>query len=537
MKTAGKYVILILAITALAAAIRLPKLSQRPMHGDEAIHAQKFGKLLEEGIYTYDPNEYHGPTLNYFTTIPAMFGGQKTYQQITDYTVRVVPVFFGVMLVFSLLFIGDGIGWPAALVAAILTAVSHAMVFYSRYYIQEMLLVYFTFGVIICGYRYAKSKRIAWVLCAGAFLGLMHATKETFIIAVASMGLALFFTMLIRQGEDKSILKTIRKTNYLHVLSGIFVAALVSVVLFSCFFRNPQGIADSVLTYKTYLDRAGHNQFHLQPWNYYLKMLLYTKIAPGPEIPSWSEAFVLLLAVVGSVVAMIRKGLKNVDYDLLRFIAFYTLVMTAVYSCISYKTPWCLLGFFHGMILLAGIGAAALLQLASRWWAKAIVAILLAVGIGNLGCQAYMGTYRYYDDHANPYVYSHTSSDVFKVVAAIEEMAAMHKDGKDMYIEVICPGGDYWPLPYYLRSFTKVGYFTEVDMTIMPAPVIISYASLEDEVVKRYLAPPPGQKNMPVRMFDDYVELRPTIELLGFVINDLLTGRLRPELEAEETVE
>jgi hypothetical protein len=190
------------------------------------------------------------------------------------------------------------------------------------------------------------------------------------------------------------------------------------------------------------------------------------------------------------------------------------------------------------MILLAGIGAAALLQLASRWWAKAIVAILLAVGIGNLGCQAYMGTYRYYDDHANPYVYSHTSSDVFKIVSTIEELAEMHKDGKKMYIEVICPGGDYWPLPYYLRSFEKVGYFTEVDMTTMPAPVIISYASLEEQVVKKVTTvPPPGKRNTYVPMFDDYIELRPTIELSGFVMWDLLEGRLRAMPEPEETVE
>ena len=47
---------------------------------------------------------------------------------------------------------------------------------------------------------------------------------------------------------------------------------------------------------------------------------------------------------------------------MLRFLGFYTLLMATAYSVIPYKTPWCLLGFLHGMVLLAGIGAVRLLH-------------------------------------------------------------------------------------------------------------------------------------------------------------------------------
>ena len=154
--------LLILAVTLATAAVRLPRLAQRPMHTDEAIHAYKFGTLLESGEYVYDPVEYHGPTLNYFTMIPAKLCGQKTYQQINEFTLRVVPVAFGVLLVLLAVGVADGMGRPAAIVAAVLTAVSHAMIFYSRYYIQETLLVCFTFGVIVCGWRYVRSRRPGW---------------------------------------------------------------------------------------------------------------------------------------------------------------------------------------------------------------------------------------------------------------------------------------------------------------------------------------------------------------------------------------
>src|SRR5262245_21182237 len=58
---------LILLPVLLTAALRLPALAARPMHADEAIHADKLGTLLEGGGYAYDPSQYHGPTLYYLT--------------------------------------------------------------------------------------------------------------------------------------------------------------------------------------------------------------------------------------------------------------------------------------------------------------------------------------------------------------------------------------------------------------------------------------------------------------------------------------
>jgi hypothetical protein len=120
--------VLILAATVVALALRLPRLKQRPMHGDEAVHAIKFEDLLERGVYAYDPNEYHGPTLNYLTLIPAWLTGARTLAQTTEFTLRIVPVFFGVCLVLLLLLLMDGLGTAAAVYAGILTAISAAMV-------------------------------------------------------------------------------------------------------------------------------------------------------------------------------------------------------------------------------------------------------------------------------------------------------------------------------------------------------------------------------------------------------------------------
>jgi len=524
---------LIVVVTAAAAAIRLPKLAQRPMHTDEAVHAAKFAELLEDGQYIYDPYEYHGPTLNYFTLIPAWLSKRHNYQQIDERTVRVVPVVFGVLVVLLVVGVADGLGRTAALAAAMLAAVSHAMVFYSRYYIQEMLLVFFTFCLLISGWRYFKSRRLVWALLAGASLAFMHATKETFIIPLGAMLLALFLTILLNGRGAEARLAAIKKINLRHLWLAIVAAIVISAVLFSCGFQNLRGIFDSVATYKIYFERAGHNTPHIHPWYYYLRMLAWFKIDGGTV---WTESLILLLAGIGMAAALCRKGLGAADGLFVRFVAFYAVILTIVYSLIPYKTPWCMLGFLHAWILLAGIGVVVLLHIAPRRWPRTLIVILLLQGAAHLAWQAASGAFRYYDDHSNPYVYAHTGRDIFTVVDRIAEMSDLHPDGKDMHVEIICPGFDHWPLPWYLRRYKNVGYYTEVDNTTMPAPVIVGYASLEKDILKKIFGVPPGQYNTYIPLFDDYIELRPTIELMGFVMWDLKDGRLKSHM-AQEPVE
>ena len=108
-------------------------------------------------------------------------------------------------------------------------------------------------------------------------------------------------------------------------------------------------------TYLPWLHRAGGDSPHIHPWSFYLHRLLFFHVAKGPV---WSEALILVLAVVGAWAAFARKGLADASAGFVRFLALYTFALTAAYSLISYKTPWCLLSFWHGMILLAGVGAA-----------------------------------------------------------------------------------------------------------------------------------------------------------------------------------
>ncbi|MHC4245153.1 MAG: flippase activity-associated protein Agl23, partial [Planctomycetota bacterium] len=462
---AKKCCVLILAATIVALALRLPRLRQRPMHGDEAVHADKFGELLEDGVYTYDPYEYHGPTLNYLTLIPARLSSAGKLAEVSEFTLRIVPVFFGVSLVLLVLLIGRGLGSSAAVIAAVLTAISPAMVFYSRYYIQEILLVSFTFGAIVFGYRYGyrytQSRKITWAVLTGMCMGLMHATKETCIIAYGSMFLAVLVVLLMERPKG-SIVNAVKWIKPSHIL--VFLAAGAV---------NTDGILDSVRTYTTYFDRAGNNTVHIHPWYYYIKILLYSRFFYGPR---WSEALIVLLALVGFVAAMTKKGISSANIHLVRFLGFYTLILTVVYSLIPYKTPWCMLGFLHGMILLAGVGAVVLVKLLPNVIPRLIILLLIFESSVFLSWQAYRSNYKYYSDSRNPYVYAHPTDEVFTVVKRIEEMARVHPDGYKMHIQVICPGKDFWPLPWYLRRFEydTIEWWESVDNDAASAPLIIA---------------------------------------------------------------
>src|SRR5438132_1328040 len=162
----------LLAIAAGALLFWARGLKERPMHQDEAIGADKFYQLWDKKTYVYDPFEYHGPTLNYFTLPVVWVSGAKNYAQTSEGTYRIVTVLFGVGLILLLRMTWDGLGWAESLCAGVLIAISPAMSFYARYYIHEMPLVFFIYLAIASAWRYSQSGRKRWAYLCGIALGL-----------------------------------------------------------------------------------------------------------------------------------------------------------------------------------------------------------------------------------------------------------------------------------------------------------------------------------------------------------------------------
>ncbi len=480
------FVFLFIAVVAIGAAFRLTALEKRPVHGDEANQAVKTGRLLEKGVYHYDPKEHHGPTLYYMALGALKAAGVDSFRASTISEYRLIPALCGIAMVVLAGLLVLPLGRGAAFWAALLTAVSHAMTYYSRYYIQEMLLVLFVYAALACAWRWWRKPGLGWALAAGACLGLVHATKETCVVIFAAMALAKVLTLLYSRWRDGRwpVLFAGEKLSTgalaLHGLALVAAAVAVSVTFFSSFFTYPHGVVDSIMAFTTYLHRGaegtGSSALHDKPWYYYFSLLGWTYRTAGPK---WSEAPVLVLAALGAVVLLGRRGAGSEARSAVlgRFLVFLTLILTAVFSLLAYKTPWNVLIFFQGMILLAGVGAASLIR-AGRW--RPVQALLCAAVLAIAGFearQAWQGNFVYAADARNPYAYAHTSTAVNRLVDRVHDLCAVDPDGKAMRVYIIQPGGDYWPLPWYFRDMTQVGYWGDIPAS-PDAPVIITAPQL-----------------------------------------------------------
>jgi len=525
------------------------------MHGDEANQAFKAAELLTSGVYVYDRDDHHGPSLSYFTLPAFWLSGCRRLADCDESTLRIVPVVFGAGLILLLLLVADGLGPLATLVAAVLSAFSPAMFFYSRYYIQETLLVFFTFAAMGCGWRFLQSgaaerwptqapnlpspsgrkpgRRYAWAIAAGGCLGMMHATKETWVLAALAAAVALgvviswqlglaalwqnlraclggqrqntALTGLSQQRPDfvgAEDLPGWLRHNWLPLAAALLTACATAAVLLSSFGQNWRGPVDSLLAYSDYLHRGGTGGLHRNPWYFYFERLL----AFRSGAIFCSEALIGALAAVGCVAALLPRGLPGPQRWFCRFLAVYTIVLTGLYSLLPYKTPWCMLSFLHGMILLAGLGAAALLQWLRKPVLQAIAALVMLLGVVQLADQCYRLNFVFFADPRNPHVYahpvSHLHTDMPPLVERLVEAAvgcteaAAKQNRKAVgiaYIHVVTTE-NYWPVPWYLRRLPpeSIGYWQDIqawqrEASAYPQPAIILTTSSAQQAVEAAL--------------------------------------------------
>lgn len=480
---------LLLAVAG-ALALRLPQLSARPLHNDEGVNAVKLAALWETGEYKYDPHEFHGPTLYYFSLPFLWLGSAHNAVEIDATRLRLVTVFFGVGLILLLPLLADGIGKNAATIAAAFIAVSPAMVFYSRYFIHEMLLVFFTLLTLGAAWRFVRTKKNFWAALAGVGLGSMFATKETFILSVIAAVLAAVATVLWNQWQASRTATSgvASKRNACAICAGfqelwpgtkspvlvVIAAGAVWLILFTSFFTNWQGLVDSFGTYLPWLHRAGGASPHIHPWYFYFDRLLNWRIAEGLR---WNEAAILALALVGAAGAVCNNRKSGAVPALSRFLVCYTVILAAIYSIISYKTPWCLLNFWVGAILLAGIGGAILLEIFQNKIIKAAVLIGLVVVAWQLAGQSKLAGQNYAGHRKNPYVYAQTTTNLLALVERAEAVARFGPEGDETVVKIISPDS-YGPLPWFLRRFKNTGWWEKIPEDPY-SPIVIVSAKLD----------------------------------------------------------
>jgi uncharacterized protein (TIGR03663 family) len=437
--------VLFVLLAFLGLALRLPRLSLRPMHTDEAVNAYIVGQLLKGDAFAYEGQDRHGPALVALALPLVRLQGAKKFSDLTESELRLATVLAGILTIMLFGSAVEKFGFGPCLIAAIIFAVAPLPVYYNRYFIHESLFVAFTFGFILAGWRACESKSVCHGVLAGGFAALMLTCKETAVLHFVAVVAAAFIC-----GGGRNYRKDfagVRMLNTVVLAAASFL--VVDVLLFTWFGRQWTAMASLMHAIPRLLLRAT-GQGHEKPFWYYAKLLT----------GGWSGEVIGAVACFGLFLAL-RKG-ASCKY---RFLAFYTIFIVSFYSSIPYKTPWLALNFWPSIALFFGLAVVSLWRLPlifalnSAVRAFSIRTILVA-GLSTAAVLIMADTWErvflHPFDEPNPYAYVHTSDDLFRLPVEIEQLA---REEAIMNPRIDVIAADPWPLPWYLRRFSETGFW------------------------------------------------------------------------------
>ncbi len=447
-----------LAVLLVAIALRFYALDLKPMHHDEGVNGFFLTRLLREGFYHYDPENYHGATLYYLTLPFALIFG------LNEYVVRGVTALAGVLSVALLLALRRRIGDIGALASALLLAVSPCAIYYSRYFIHESLFVLFTIALVVFAWRFYDDARTADLMYAAVAAALLFATKETAFITIGVLLIAAAMTIAYARirGDTKVGSFALWRKRFgeernlsILIIASVAVFFLINILFYSSFFTNSEGVNAAISTFKIWT-RTGTSEFHRKPFDTYFIWLKQEELA------------LMMLAMIGIALAAWRASNRFAV-----FAALWAIGIVAAYSLVPYKTPWLALNFLPPLAIVAGYAVDCLWTTSGKTSFRRLLALGLIVGAAGVAVyQSVALNFQFYDDDRYPYVYAHTKRDALRLVRDIERLAdenrranspvagVISKDAiyKDTVTSIAIAAPEYWSLPWYLRDYKSVAY-------------------------------------------------------------------------------
>jgi len=438
-----------LAILVLASILRLWQLDIKPPHFDEGINGWFAHQMVEKGFYDYNPENFHGPLYFYLVHSSQTFFGSELVP------LRLPAVVGSLLLVAGLLSYRDIFGPRVANFAALGAALAPAQVFYGRYSIHESWFaasLAFTLLGILGLWKYG-SKTYLWVLFAGITAALT--TKETYLIHFGCLILAWpccwwYTKNVLHQplgwAEQSWKAPDSRK--------GIVISGFVLAALYSGMFMHWSGIIDFFRGLVSWIGTGvGHASGHEKPWHYWL--FLITRY-------EW-------ITLIGLLACF--RFLWPSD-PRMRYVAIYSAGALLAYSIVAYKTPWCMVSIQWPFFLLAGYIFSELATRAGRAVTYIVaVPVLLSPLIVTLPLN-----WEKHSDPTEPYAYVTTSPRIWDGVNPL--LAIIKDDPRNCTnLSGFVALDSYYPLPWILHQFSKVGYGNH------PLPERLDFAIVESEKI------------------------------------------------------
>ena len=327
-------------IVGLGAFLRFLLLAIKPPHFDEGINGWFVDQMVKNGFYRYDPTNYHGPLHFYILFLSQTLFGRNVW------AIRLPVVLASIFSIHLTMKFEPFVGRNVSRLAALAMAISPGFVFYGRYSIHEVWLLFFSMLFILGLLGLWQRGSVNYLWCAGLGFAGMILTKETYIIHVVCALIAVFVTWLSHQMTPIAEVKRARQTwtalDFL-VMSATGIAVIV--FFYSGTFLNWPGVAGLWKTYEAWFKTGTQGAGHEKEWSYWLELILRYEQPMG----------------LGLLLSIGCLYLRNLG---LRYLAIYGVGTLMAYSIVKYKTPWCIISVTWPFVFLFG---SALLFKPIRW--------------------------------------------------------------------------------------------------------------------------------------------------------------------------
>ena len=143
--------------------------------------------------------------------------------------------------------------------------------------------------------------------------------------------------------------------------------------------------------------------------------------------------------------------------------------------------------------------------------------VLVALALATQYRQTKYAVGRLASDARNPFAYVPTQRDIEGLGGWLQQLAAKAPQRTVEPIAVI--GKEYWPLPWYLRSFKSIGYWQQPPANLADLPIVLcapdSAAAVMTRLAATHTPRPRG--------------LRDNVALTMFIRNDIWTAWMQPD--------
>ncbi|MCS7286371.1 MAG: TIGR03663 family protein [Anaerolineae bacterium] len=210
-----KMIYLIFLIVAIFS--RFWDLGTRAMSHDESLHSLFSYYLYSGRGYQHNPM-MHGPFLFHSNALIYFLFG------VSDFTARILPALFGVVLVILPYFMRRWLGSTGALLTSFLLLISPSFLYYSRYIRNDIYIAVWNSLLVIALFRFLEEREHRWLYLGAAVLSLAIATKEVTYIT-GFIGVVFILSGFLWESLGAKEARTMR-----FFLTGA-VAALIALIL------------------------------------------------------------------------------------------------------------------------------------------------------------------------------------------------------------------------------------------------------------------------------------------------------------------